>query len=433
MNWVSKAILSTFAIVLTLLFTSCSSQRNKNFDPILTSINIVDRNGMSEIISAEDRLQQYEGVNFLEPQSFQKVLRIYSRDPSGNIPAYVTSYHPNGYPHKYLEIVNGRASGVYLEWYPNGVKKIEAHVIEGMGDISSGVESSWVFDGCSKVWKPCGELEATIPYVKGKLEGVATYYHGNGNLWKIIPYTDNKISGRFEIYKEDDSLLLSANYVAGEKEGELIRYWEPEVVAAEEFYSNGLLVNGSYYSKKGKLIASVTEGNGIKAIFGDEEIIQLSEYRHGMLEGEIKCIDCYGRVYKIYHVKDKAKHGEEVTFYEAPRLQKTLSPKLLVNWYHGKIQGTCKSWYDTGTLESQREMSNNKKNGHTTAWYRDGTLMMIEEYEQDKLIRGEYFSKKDKDPISHVKEGRGTATLYDSEGNFIQKINYAQGKPIVEN
>ena len=91
--------------------------------PVLTSINIVDRNGLTETINNPERLDKYGCVDFLQPQSYQKVLRIYSRDAEGNVPACITSYHSNGYPHQYLEVVNSRACGAYQEWYPNGSKK----------------------------------------------------------------------------------------------------------------------------------------------------------------------------------------------------------------------------------------------------------------------------------------------------------------------
>ena len=74
-------------------------------------------------------------------------------------------------------------------------------------------------------------------------------------------------------------------------------------------------------------------------------------------------------------------------------------------------------------------MSNNKKNGHSTAWYRDGSLMMIEEYEQDKLVRGEYYGRGEKFPVSMVVDGKGIVTRFDADGTFIQRVTYKLGKP----
>ncbi len=121
---------SKLIFILLFALTSCSTY-NKEPPPVLTSINIIDRNGMSETISTEDRMKRYEHVDFLTEQPYQKVLRIYSRDQHGDIRAFVTSYHPNGHPKQYLEIVNNRAHGSYREWHSNGTLKLETYVIGG--------------------------------------------------------------------------------------------------------------------------------------------------------------------------------------------------------------------------------------------------------------------------------------------------------------
>lgn len=422
------------SIIAIFTLTGCASKQQSycTVDPALTSINIIDRNGLTETINNPERLNQYALVNFLQPQPYQKVLRIYSRDYQGNIPACITSYHPNGYPSKYLEVVNSRACGEFKEWHPNGVLKVSANVIEGSADIVDGSEKTWLFDGCSQAWDEAGRLEASIMYVRGNLEGVSLYYHPNGNIWKSIPYIQNKVHGTTEIYLCDGSLLQTVTYCNGLKEGKSIRYWSKDVIAAEEDYCEGLLYTGRYYNTCGEIIAKIDEGRGVRAVFGKEAAIELQEYHYGVIEGEVKQLDRYGRINSLYHVKNNCKHGEEIYFYDAVRLQETLLPKLSIKWFEGKIQGVVKTWYDNGTQESQREISNNKKNGHSTAWYRDGSLMLIEEYEQDQLLRGEYYIKGERFPISTIDEGKGIATLFDSEGSLVRKVEYKNGKPCLE-
>jgi len=432
---VSFFIKKTIAFFLLIAFiTACGPNRyyQQQQDSCLTSINIVDRNGLTETINNQERLELYKNVNFLQPQPYQKVLRIYSRDNQGNIPARITSYHQNGYPNKYLEVINSRACGIYKEWYANGNQKIEAFVIEGTADVVDGSERTWVFDGLSQAWNDCGQLEASIFYVKGNLEGVATYYHSNGCVWKSIPYFNNLVEGTLEIFCDDGTLLQTINYRCGVKEGNSIRYWDEEKIAAEEVYSEGLLCSGKYYNNCGTIIAAVDAGKGVRAIFGKDSVVEFQEYQNGILEGEVRVLDRFGRVNNLYHTKNGSKHGEEICYYDAPRFKEKLQPKLSLNWYDGKIQGIVKTWYDNGVLESQREMSNNSKNGHSSAWYYDASLMLIEEYEQDKLIKGEYYSLGEKYPISIVNEGKGTATLFDAQGNFVHKVDYINGKPVLD-
>ena len=102
---------------------------------------------------------------------------------------------------------------------------------------------------------------------------------------------------------------------------------------------------------------------------------------------------------------------------------------LSITWFKNKIQGLVKSWYPNGQLESQREMADNRRTGILTAWYADGSLMLMENYEQDLLAKGEYFKRGDSFPVGTVYNGEGTATIFDCTGVFVRKINYHCGKP----
>ena len=210
-------------------------------EPSLVSINIIDRNGLSETISTPDRLNQYANVDFLSNQPYQKVLRVYGRDCEGNITACITSYHPNGHIRQYLDVVNNRAFGAYREWHENGVLKLETHIIGGDADINTTAEKSWLFEGCSQVWDEEGRQVAQIQYENGELEGTSVYYHPNSTIWKLIPYHLGQIEGNSKIFLEDGTLLQETEFCTGVKEGPSRRYWDGEQLAADECYETGLL------------------------------------------------------------------------------------------------------------------------------------------------------------------------------------------------
>ncbi len=411
------------------LVSSCTRYVVGDGSPCLKSINIVDRNGFSETVSVPERLEQYERVNFLAPQPYQKVLRVYSRNQLGENYAEITSYHPNGQIKQYLEVVNNRASGSYKEWYVNGSLKLQATIVGGDPDINTASEKTWLFDGCSKAWDEEGRLLAEIPYVKGELNGLSIYYHPSGALWKKVPFERNQTHGVSETYLVTGETLQTTEYSRGVKNGRSLRFWHSQGTASDEEYVNGLLLKGLYYDICGNLIATIENGNGFRATFGKDSINELQEYRNGLMVGELKVYDTEGRLIKIYHVKNDLKHGEEDIFNPQPNAKGELYPRLLINWYEGKIQGTVKTWYDNGVLESQREMSNNTKNGVSTAWYSDGSLMLIEEYDRDKIVKGEYFKCNEKIPVSQIKAGNGVATLFDADGNFLRKVEYYNGRP----
>jgi len=424
-----QTLLCCFFITPFLLFFGCTSTSYRNGQTPLNSISFIDRNGITETFSNEERLKQYENVNFLSPQSYEKILRIHLRNERGDIQAYVTGYHPNGQPKQYLEIVNSRAFGQYKEWHENGALKLTGKIIGGDPDIDLSSEATWIFDDHAFAWDEQENLVVDITYEKGKLQGDSFYYHPNGNLWKHIPYVNNEIDGVSETYLNNGNLLQKISYAQGMKHGPAYRYWDSDSLqlASQENYSNDTLKEGKYYDFSGKLISAIDKETGYRAIFGKKEISELHEYHHGIPEGIVKVFGTDQQLIRTYHVKNEQKHGEEIEYYNASHLRHLA--KLSITWYEGKIQGVVKTWYDNGAQESKREMSRNKKHGLSTAWYRDGNLMLLEEYDHDKLVKGEYYRKGEKFPISIVKEGKGISTLFNPEGGFANKVKYNDGIP----
>lgn len=416
-------------IVILLICTQCGFYGSGDPSTTLTSVTIIDNNGFTQTITSQDRLQQYANVDFAQPQAYQRVLRVYGRNKRGDVIAVLTSYHENGGLKQYLEAKNNSAYGAYREWYQNGKQRLEAMVINGTADLTPLAEKSWIFEGPSTVWDEEGNLSACINYSKGQLEGKSTYYHANGTIWKTLCFHDGLIEGPLEIYLANGQPLQVTHFVQGKKQGLSTRYWPTGKLAAEEHYSDNLLTSATYWDKDCAQVGKIIEGRGTRVLFSSTEIAEIHQYKHGLPDGKVQLYDATGTLVQVYHVRDGEKHGEEIVYNEKKLGVESVKPKLSITWYKGKIQGPSKTWYDNGALECQRELSNNRKNGMLTAWYRDGSLMMIEDYEQDQLVRGEYYKQGDKRPTSQVWDGSGIATLYDSEGNFMRKITYHHGKP----
>ena len=204
-----------------------------------------------------------------------------------------------------------------------------------------------------------------------------------------------------------------------------MRYWDAYRIAFQENYSQDLLLEALYYSYEGEKIAQIHQGMGNRALFGERELLELQQYVGGVAEGKVSILNAEGLVVCEYFQHLGEKEGEEVHYFVA-----TKAPKLLLNWYEGKLLGPMKTWYENGQLESQRELSLNQKQGLMTAWYQDGSLMLVEEYEQDKLVKGQYYRPGEKTPISQVDKGNGIVTLFSPEGHFSKKITYEEGFPI---
>ncbi|HSX03209.1 MAG TPA: hypothetical protein VLG76_00595 [Rhabdochlamydiaceae bacterium] len=420
----TKKIISALFLIL---LTGCALRTAKNDPNQITSLQMVDRNGFSETIGNKERLGVYQNVDFLSTQPYQKVLRVFGRDNEGKSHSKITSYHPNGGVWQYLEVLDGRAHGQFKEWHENGTLKISCIVLDGMADVTPLAQNGWIFDGQSLVWDENGVLIADIQYDNGVLQGISSYYYPTGKLWKIIPYDHHLIHGEVLVYNQNGEVIEKIPYEKGLKNGIASGIWSEGNPWYEEDHETGLLKKAIYYDPSGKKMAEVISGDGLQAQFENQRLYSLIQYQKGKVEGEIKIFDKTGLLFNSYCIKDDKKQGEEWEYYP-----NSSQPKLLVSWYEDCIQGLVKTWYENGNLESQREMSNNKKHGLSFAYYKDGQLMFMEEYDNDKLWRGSYFKKGEKIPISKIEEGFGIATLYNHDGYLIQKVTYEKGLPIIE-
>lgn len=416
-----------FALVLFLLY-GCASRTSSDQSGSIVSMQIIDRNGFAETISNKDRLTNYQTTDFLTPQPYQKVLRVYGRNLAGQSTSRITSYHDNGLLWQYLEVVDGRAHGLYQEWFPNGRIKIEAHLIEGVADIHDLAQATWVFEGMSKVWDDQGTLIGEFFYEKGLLNSPAHYYFPNGKLQKIIPYEQGEVHGIVQVFDENTELIEEIPHVKGEKHGEATSYWKPAQLLAKETFSKGYLQNAVYYDKSGECVAEIKDGRGKLAQFKDEKLQALISYANGIPEGEVQLFFPNGDLHISYMIKEGKKDGEEWEYY-LRQDSKALRPKLCLHWHDDRIEGQVKTWYSNGQMESQREINSNKKQGVSFAWYKNGDLMLVEEYENDLLIKGAYYKKGDKKAVSKIESGKGLASLYSNEGIFLKKVSYEKGKP----
>ena len=402
----------------------------------LTSVNIIDKEGFSSTVKSKERLKEYTQVNWLQPQPYKQVLRVYSVNNRAGVMAFLTSYHDNSQLKEYLEIRNRGAYGTYRDWHENGQLRTSCYVIGGTPEFTTAAKQTWQFDGPCYVYDDCGNQIALLNYCKGSQEGDNFQYYCDGQLKQRTFYCRSEPHGRQEMFYPSGIPMADATWEQGNLCGPAHRWWDDGSLAFEEEYEDNLLISGRYYDRNHQVVADITDGNGHRSIFGPCGIQELHEYRNGKPHGEVKQLNELGQVTNLYHVKNGMKHGEEIQFYpptieERKRKYHIPSrPRLLITWHEDKVQGTTKTWYENGSLESQREMANNSRSGLAMAWYADGSLMLVEEYDQDKLVKGEYFRQGQKNPESTVTDGSGLATLYDPEGQLISRVTYFHGIPI---
>ena len=398
----------------------------------IVAIQIQDRNGLTETISTPERLENYNKIDFLTSQPYKKILRIYRNQ--GKSHSKITTYHPNGAVWQYLEAEELRAKGAYKEWFANGQQKIEATVIGGTADVSQGAQKDWLFHGTSFVWDEQGRLVAKLPYNQGALDGTSLYYFPTGKLEKEWPYQNHVLEGMAIEYHPNGGIRSKTAYKQGNKEGMSYGYFQNNQIAWEEEYRDNLILEGSYYNTKGELLSKVEEGSGFRALFEGDTLSYLVQIQQGFGEGGVKQFTNKGELQAIYHIKNGKKYGTETIYYLPPELEdgnkENFLPKISINWEDNRVHGSIKTWYSNGQLQSQRDFCRNQKMGPSLSWYRDGSLMLVEEYETDKLTKGLYYKKNGLDSISSVINGSGLAMLYDENGVFLRKVTYIKGDAV---
>ena len=412
-----------FGYIVLFFLTSCA-QKNLSQEKALVSIQLMDRNGVQETISQPERLKKFENVNFFDPQPYEKVTCHYKH--KGFSQSKVLSYHKNGAVMQFLEVVSSRAKGAYREFFDSGSLKVEAEVIEGIGDLSFIAQESWIFDGLSKVCYENGKLKATVQYEKGVLHGQSTYFQEDGTIWKTTPFVAGFVQGEELFFSKKGEQIGVITYDKGLKQG---RSWfgpQANGLSCVEEFASGKLMEGEYRTPDGALISKVTNGEGIRTVFEKGKLLRTEEIFDGIVQGKISFYLSNGQLEHTILQKNGMKEGEECFFHSNGKL------KLKILWENDQIHGIVQSWYEDGMVESERMYAQNKKEGTAFAWYKDGSRMLIEEYENDILITGRYYKKGDQEPVSRVKEGEGVATLYDAKGYFLKKISYKKGLPFHE-
>lgn len=393
----------------------------------LTKINVIDQNGISETIVQPERVKQFASVPLLAPQSYKKLLRIYKKDSQGNTKSILTSYYDNGQLHQYLECINSRACGPYCEWYEDGKKKLESYVVAGIGDLNPQAVESFSFQGLAQAWNDKGALFASCQYEVGKLSGTSYTYHPNGtpaskSLWKSgLQY------GLALSYSPDGKVIESTSYENGKREGKAEGYHENQTLAFEEWYEQDLLITAKYFLPTGEEVSSITKGWGNRTIFRKGKITTQHEVENGKPEGKVSLFDSHGHLERTYYVRSDKRHGTE-TWYFPESNQKQRS----IQWVDDEIHGIVQTWYTNGIMESSREFCHNQKHGMSTSWYKDGSTMLVEEYQFDKLIRGRYHKKGFSEPISQVDHSSGVVTLFDGDGNLIETVTYRDSVPEIK-
>jgi antitoxin component YwqK of YwqJK toxin-antitoxin module len=201
---------------------------------------------------------------------------------------------------------------------------------------------------------------STQPYKKvlrlyreeGKNRSVITTYHPNGTIWQLLEAKEMRAFGAYREWFSNGTKKIKATVIGGNAD------LTPE--AQETWLFEGI---SKVWNEKGTLVATVP-------------------YEKGQLT------------------------GASISYYPSGAIDREIP------YAQDRIDGEEKAFWENGQLKSKTMFREGTRNGVSLGFWADGTLSWEEDYEQDRLIRGTYWSL-DHELISEVKNGSGFKAIFD--------------------
>lgn len=236
-------------------------------------------------------------------------------------------------------------NGSYTTFYFNGVKCEEGKLLYGKK-----VDTLFAFDLKGEPdFYQIADLDSTIYFYK---DGYRKVYYRDGKLLAESQIKNHKYYGILINYYKNGNRKFVRNYLRDS--GLTIQYYENGNLkdSALEFDNSG----------KGRICKSWFESGQIKSIVS-------------------------------WNWKTGKQEGITQRFYETDnKLEPILESS--VNWKEGLWDGLTLLYFPNGQLQDSINFVKGKKEGVGKSWNEDGKLVLINIYEQDKILKSESFDEK---------------------------------------
>ncbi len=133
-------------------------------------------------------------IQVLAPVAKQAAIKDLSR-----YSGVISEQYANGSPSLWKILKNGKADGLWLEWYPDGMLRYKAYWKNGLGN------GKWEY------FFPNGRLRSESFYIDDIAQGIYRSYFENGQLQTDVTYLNGKKEG-VELLYDANGLLLKRNF-----------------------------------------------------------------------------------------------------------------------------------------------------------------------------------------------------------------------------
>ncbi|MBO4741943.1 MAG: hypothetical protein J5605_09960 [Bacteroidales bacterium] len=353
---------------------------------------------------------------------------------------YMLHGKPEGYWRSYDEEGNLRSEGNRKNFLLDGrwVFYNPDHSIQQeinyLNDKKQGERKTYTSEGCtidhfqndtivgtSQVLRQDNSLWKTIPYIKGKANGLAKEFDKQGNLITTLEYHNGHI-----VHREN----VNRTNAAGEKTGRWLSFWENENLQTDANYKNNRL-HGivKQYDQQGNLLSVENYINGIlQTDAGNTKKLEsridyhpngkfktIASYFKGVPEGVRREYDTAGKVVAAYIFSEGALIAEGILDDQ------------------GKRQGEWTEYYTGGEVRAKGNYKNSKPIKKWKYFFENGKVEIMGEYDTKGRKIGEwlrFYENGDTAIVQHFNAGfeDGRYVEYDRNGKCIVSGWYEEGE-----
>ena len=245
----------------------------------------------------------------------------------------------------------GEDESYYITELKNGMRNGESKQYNKEGNIIwTGTYKDNLLQGSYKKYYDDGKLYEEGTYRDNLLQGSYKKYYDDGKLREEGTYKDNLLHGNYKKYAYDGDLYEEGTYKNGLFEGEVKIFYYPGKIEILKNYKNGKL-DGIY-----------------KKYYEDGKICEKAEYKDGVLNGIYMYYDRYGVLLEEIEYKNDKYDGVKKLFYDNG------NPKSEEMYKDGDLNGTSRYYFENGNLESEKMYKDDELNGTSKYYFENGNL-----------------------------------------------------------
>lgn len=310
-------------------------------------------------------------------------------------------------PSKYYD--ENKEGGEYLrrlDHYKNGEQDGLAETYHSNGQLMSKFYSkNYNIEGLSVSYYSDGQLQRKANYKNGEQDGPEEEYFEDGQLKLKGYYKEGNLiesenydedgslkDGCYKEYFEDGQLSSELNFKHGTQEGLMVVKCSEGKLLFEGFFKNGNLQD-SMVAKNGEMLFVKANAltymintkhpfTGIAEYFRDNTIIAVKTFFQGLLYGELDLSQIepvWGTYIETLWQKTQ-EEIEDIYVYHNDKESKFLSIR-------GEVEGSFKSYYANGQLESKENYFNRKPHGLFEYFDEEGTLLESKTWKNGLLVQ----------------------------------------------